>query len=66
MLDNTDKAEQYCASMLTYQELAEQAEFSFQRDLFWKVAARHRAMAMEALELADAETRRSGINSQLW
>ena len=66
MLDNTDKAERYCASMLTYQELAKQAEFSFQRDLYWKVAARYRAMVIEALELADAETRRSGMNSQLW
>ena len=66
MLDNTDKAERYCTSMLTYQELAEEAEFSFQRDLYWKVAARYRAMVIEALELADAETRRSGMNSQLW
>jgi hypothetical protein len=66
MLDNTDKAERYCASMLTYQELAQEAEFSFQRDLYWKVAARYRAMAMEALELADAEARRNGISSQLW
>ena len=66
MLDSTDKAERYCASMLTYQELAEGAEFSFQRDLYCKVAARYRAMVMEALELADAETRRNGINSQLW
>jgi hypothetical protein len=66
MLDNTDKAKRYCTSMLTYQELAEEAEFSFQRDLYWKVAARYREMAMEALELADAETRRNGINSQLW
>ena len=65
-MDNTDKAERYCASMLTYQELAEEAEFSFQRDLYWKVAARYRAMAMEALEMADAETRCNGINSQLW
>jgi hypothetical protein len=30
MLDNTDKAERFWASMLTYQELAEEAEFSFQ------------------------------------
>ena len=66
MLDNTDRAEQYCASMLTYQELAEQAEFSFQRDLFWKVAARYRAMVSEALDLADAEAHRYGIGSQLW
>jgi hypothetical protein len=66
MLDNTDKAESYCASMLTYRELAEEAEFSFQRDLYWKVAARYRAMAMEVLELADAEARRNVINSQLW
>jgi hypothetical protein len=66
MMNNTDKAEQYCASMLTYQELAEQAEFSFQRDLFWKVAARYRAMVSEALDLADAEAHRNGIGSQLW
>ena len=66
MLDNTDRAERCCASMLTYQELAEKAEFSFQRDLYHKAAARYRKMAMEALELADAETRRNGINSQLW
>ena len=66
MLDNTDKAERYCASMLTYQELAEEAEFSFQRDLYSKVAARYRAMVMEALELAHAEAYRNGINSQLW
>jgi hypothetical protein len=66
MLDSTDKAERYCASMLTYQELAEKAEFSFQRDLYWKVAARYRAMVIEALELADAEARRNGMNSQLW
>jgi hypothetical protein len=52
--------------MLTYQELAEEAEFSYQRDLYRKVAARYRAMAMEALELADADARRNGINSQLW
>jgi hypothetical protein len=66
MLDNTDKAERYWASMLTYQGLAEEAEFSIQRDLYWNVAARYRAMAKEALELADAEARRNRINSQLW
>jgi hypothetical protein len=48
MLDNTDKAERYCTSMLTYQDLADEAEFSFQRDLYWKVAARYRAMAADS------------------
>jgi hypothetical protein len=66
MLDNTDKAERYCASMLTYQELAEQADFSFQRELFWKIAARYRAMVREALDLADAEAHRNAISSQFW
>jgi hypothetical protein len=62
MLDNTVKAERYWASKLTYQELAEEAEFSFQRDLYCKVAARYRAMAKEAFELADACTAGGGQN----
>jgi hypothetical protein len=41
--------------MLRYQELAEEAEFPFQRDLYCKVAARYRLLASEALDLADAE-----------
>jgi hypothetical protein len=57
MLDHTDKAERYWASMLTYQELADEAEFPFQRDLYCKVAARYLSMAREAFELADAEAR---------
>lgn len=66
MFDNTDKAERYWASMLRYQELAEQAEFPFQRELYRKVSARYRSMAREAFDLADAEAHRNGINSQLW
>jgi hypothetical protein len=66
MLDNTDKAEGYLASMLKYQQLAEEAEFPFQRDLYCKVATRYRTMVREALDLADAETHRYEMNSQLW
>ena len=54
MLDNTDKAERYWALMLRYHDLAEQAELPFLGDSYRKVAARYRAMAKEAFDLADA------------
>jgi hypothetical protein len=66
MLDITDKAERYWASMLRYRELAAEAEFPFQRQLYYKVAARYRLMAREALDLAEAEARRNGLISQIW
>jgi hypothetical protein len=54
MLDNTDKAERYWALMLRYHDLAEQAELSFLRDSYRKLATRYRSMAKEAFDLADA------------
>jgi hypothetical protein len=58
MLDRTDKAERYWNLMLRYHDLAEHAELPFLGDSYRKVAARYRAMAKEAFDLADAETRR--------
>jgi hypothetical protein len=55
MLDRTDKAERYWNLMLRYHDLAERAELPFLGDSYRKVAARYRAMAKEAFDLADAE-----------
>ncbi len=56
MLDCTDKAERYWNSMLRYYDLAARAELPFLVDSYRKVAARYRAMAKEAFDLADAKT----------
>jgi hypothetical protein len=58
MSNHTDKAERYRTLMRKYHDLAEQAEPSFMRDFYRKVAARYRMMAKEAIDLADAEARR--------
>jgi hypothetical protein len=55
MLDRTDKAEHYWNLMLRYYSLAERAELPFLVGSYRKVAARYRAMAKEAFDLADAE-----------
>ena len=55
MFDRTDKAERYWNLMLRYHDLAEHAELPFLGDSYRKVAARYRAMAKEAFDLADAE-----------
>ena len=60
MLDHTDKAERYWSLMLKYHDLAEHAELTFLRDSYRKVAARYRAMAKEAFDLADAVRKEKG------
>jgi hypothetical protein len=60
MLGRTDKAERYWALMLKYHDLAEQAELPFLHDSYFKVAARYRMMAKEALDSAEAQRGRSG------
>ena len=60
MLDCTDKAERYWNLMLRYYDLADRAELPFLIDSYRKVAARYRAMAKEAFDLADADKRDGG------
>jgi hypothetical protein len=60
MIDHSEKAERYWALMRKYQDLAEHAEPPFLGDFYRKVARRYAAMAKEALDLADAESRRKG------
>jgi hypothetical protein len=60
MVDHTAKAEHYWALMRKYQDLAGHAEPAFLGDFYRKVAKRYAAMAKEALDLADAESRRKG------
>jgi hypothetical protein len=64
MSNHADKAERYWALMRKYQDLAEHAELPFMGDFYRKVAARYRMMAKEALDLADAEARRSTKSSR--
>ena len=58
--DHSEKAERYWALMRKYQDLAEHAELPFLGDFYRKVAKRYGAMAKEALDLAEAESRRKG------
>jgi hypothetical protein len=60
MIGHTEKAERYWALMRKYQDLAEHAEPPFLGDFYRKVARRYGVMAKEALDLADAESRRKG------
>jgi hypothetical protein len=65
MVDRTEMAERYWALMRKYQDLAEHAEPPFLGDFYRKVAKRYGAMAKEAFDLTDAETRRKEKGSQL-
>jgi hypothetical protein len=56
--DHSEKAERYWTLMRKYQDLAEHAEPPLLGDFYRKVARRYGAMAKEALDLADAESRR--------
>jgi hypothetical protein len=58
MIDHTEKAERYWALMRKYQDLAERADPAFLGDFYRKVARQYGAMAKEALDLAEAESRR--------
>jgi hypothetical protein len=60
MIDHSEKAERYWALIRKYQDLAEDAEPPFLGDFYRKVARRYGAMAKEAFDLADAESRRKG------
>jgi hypothetical protein len=60
MIDHIEKAERYWALMRKYQDLAEHAEPPFLADFYRKVARRYGVMAKEALDLAEAESRRKG------
>jgi hypothetical protein len=62
MLDRTAKAERYWNLMLRHHDLAEQAELPFLRDSYRQVAARYRAMAKVAFDLADAEARHKTVD----
>ena len=64
MLDCTDKAERYWNLMLRYHDLAASAEPPFLVNSYRKVAARYRAMAKEAFDLADAKTDGSRCGSE--
>jgi hypothetical protein len=57
MLNRADKTERYWALMLRYHDLAARAELPFLRDSYFKVAARYRQMAREALESTDTNAR---------
>ena len=60
MVDHNEKAEPYWALMRKYQDLAEHAEPPFLGDFYRKVATRYAAMAKEAFDRADADSRRNG------
>ncbi len=63
--DYADNAEHYWNLMLTYYDLAKQAQSPFQSNSYRRVATECRAMAKTAFALADAETGRIEMRAEL-
>jgi hypothetical protein len=65
MSDHADKAEHYWGLMLTYYDLAKQANSPVQSNSYRRVATQCRALAKEAFAVVDAEARCEEMGSRL-